>query len=248
MARGLCTVVPGSLHVRVLAMAHEGQLDMVKRKQCSRARVWWLGIDREIEALVKDCSTCLVRGMTGHSPPPPLQPLAWPSRPWQHLQLDICSEIHRVPHNQCYLVVVYDLHSKWPELTATGSVTSQVIVDFLDSLFSCWGLPQLITTDNGPQFISGDFKSYLESKGIQHIRTALYHPQVIMVAWSGFISPLKMVSEHTWPKGVLSVRPFASPCCATGPLIIAPWVFPLLFSCWVGSSIYRLIGSAHLCP
>ncbi len=34
-----------------------------------------------------------------------------------------------------------------------------------------------MTTDNGPQFISGDFKSYLESYGIQHICTALYHPQ-----------------------------------------------------------------------
>ncbi len=123
MARGLCTVVPGSLRARVLAMAHEGHLGIVKLKQRCRDRVWWPGIDGEIEALVKDCSACLVSGKTGHSPPPPLQPLAWPSRPWQHLQLDICGEIHGVPHNQ--RDVVYDLHSKWPELTAKGSVTSQ---------------------------------------------------------------------------------------------------------------------------
>ncbi len=87
----------------------------MKLKQRCRDRVWWPGIDREIEALVKDCSACLVSGKTGHSPPPPLQLLAWPSRPWQHLQLDICGEIHGVPHNQLYLVVVYDLHSKWHE-------------------------------------------------------------------------------------------------------------------------------------
>lgn len=161
----------------MLAMAHEGHLGIVKLKQRCCDLVWWPGIDKDIEALVKECPACLVSGKTGRLPPPPLQPLAWPSKPWEHLQLDICGEIHGAPHYQRFLVVVYDLHSKWPELTTTGSVTSQVIVEFLESLFSRWGLPQTITTDNGPQFISAEFTSYLKDRGIRHIRTALYHPQ-----------------------------------------------------------------------
>ncbi len=126
---------------------------------------------------MKDCAACLLSGKTGHQAPPPLQPLAWPSQPWDHLQLDICGEIQGVPHHQRFLVVVYDLHSKWPELIATGSVTSQVIINFLDSLFSRWGLPNTVTTDNGPQLISAEFTTYLQNKGIHHIRTAYYHPQ-----------------------------------------------------------------------
>lgn len=43
--------------------------------------MWWPGIDRDIEALVKDCSACLVSGKTGSQAPPPLQPLAWPLGP-----------------------------------------------------------------------------------------------------------------------------------------------------------------------
>ena len=177
VARGLCTVIPGALRARVLSMAHEGHLGIVKLKQRCRDLVWWPGIDKDIEALVKDCAACLVSGKTGHQPPPPLQPLAWPSKPWDHLQLDVCGEIHGVPHNQRFLVVVYDLHSKWPEVASTGSVTSQVIIDFLDSLFSHWGLPRTITTDNGPQMVSAEFSTYLQSKGIRHVRTAYYHPQ-----------------------------------------------------------------------
>lgn len=86
-------------------------------------------------------------------------------QPWDHLQLDICGEIQGVPHHQRFLVVVYDLHSKWPELTATGSVTSEVIINFLDSLFFRWGLPNTITTDNGPQLILAEFTTYLKNKG-----------------------------------------------------------------------------------
>lgn len=175
--RGLGTVIPSTLRAHVLAMAHKGHLGIVKLKQCCRDRVWWPGIDKNIKALVKDSATWLLSSKTGHQAPPSLQPLAWPLQPWDHLQLDMCGEIQGVPHHQCLRVVVCDLHLKWPELIATGSVTSQVIINFLDSLFSRWGLPNTITTDNGPQLISAEFTTYLKNKGIRHIRTAYYNPQ-----------------------------------------------------------------------
>lgn len=62
MARGLCTVVPSSLRARVLAMAHEGHLGIVKLKQRCRDTVWWPGIDRDVETMVKDCTACLLSG------------------------------------------------------------------------------------------------------------------------------------------------------------------------------------------
>lgn len=177
VARGLCAVIPSSLQARVLAMAHEGHLGIVKLKQRCRDTVWWPGIDREIEDMVKDCTACLVSGKTrAPAPPPPMQPLAWPSKPWEHLQLDVCGELHGVPHHQRFLVVLYDLHSKWPEVTPVGSVTARVLINILDSLFARWGLPQKITTDNGPQMVSAELTSYLKEKGIHHIRTAFYHP------------------------------------------------------------------------
>ncbi|KAG1938978.1 retrotransposable element [Pimephales promelas] len=179
VSRGLCTVVPGSLRARVLSMAHEGHLGIVKLKQRCRDLIWWPGIDRDIEALVKDCVPCLLSGKSGPPVPTPLQPVPWPSRPWEHLQLDICGEIHGrgIPHHQRFLVVLYDLHSKWPEVVPAGTITTQVITDILEVLFARWGMPRAITTDNGPQFISADFSQFLSDRGIKHIRTAYYNPQ-----------------------------------------------------------------------
>ncbi|KAJ8375497.1 hypothetical protein SKAU_G00060770 [Synaphobranchus kaupii] len=45
------------------------------------------------------------------------------------------------------------------------------------ALFSRWGTPTTITTDNGPQFISAEFAAFLGGRGVKHIRTALYHPE-----------------------------------------------------------------------
>lgn len=177
VARGLCAVIPSALRGRILTMVHEGHLGIVRVKQRCRGLVWWPGIDRDIETMVRDCAACLTSGKMGPTPPPPLQPLPWPTAPWSHIQVDICGELHGIPHHQRFLLVACDLHSKWPEVRPVGSVTTQVVTDFLSSLFACWGVPDTITTDNGPQFISADFASFVERRGIKHIKTALYHPQ-----------------------------------------------------------------------
>ncbi len=91
--------------------------------------------------------------------------------------MDICGELAYVPYYQRFLFVVYDLHSKWPEVVPMGSVTASAMVDFLEQLFSRWGIPRAITTDNRPQLVSSEFSSYLAARGIPNVHTAFYHPQ-----------------------------------------------------------------------
>lgn len=49
-------------------------------------------------------------------------------------------------------------------------------VEILRSLFSRYGLPKAIVTDNGPQFTSSIFESFCKNNGIIHKRSAPYHP------------------------------------------------------------------------
>nr|XP_054766781.1 uncharacterized protein K02A2.6-like [Lytechinus pictus] len=44
-------------------------------------------------------------------------------------------------------------------------------------MFTKWGLPESITTDNGPQFTSEQFEEFLAINGIQHRLTTRYNPQ-----------------------------------------------------------------------
>ncbi len=60
LARGHCAIIPAKLRGRVLTMAHEGHLGIVKLKQRCRDLVWWPGLDKDIEQLVRDCAPCLV--------------------------------------------------------------------------------------------------------------------------------------------------------------------------------------------
>ena len=75
------------------------------------------------------------------------------------------------------MIVVHDLHSKWSEVSCTSSVTSGTVIKTLQELFTRWGLPEAVTSDNGPQFTSFELTEFLSCQGIEHRVTSLYNPQ-----------------------------------------------------------------------
>lgn len=85
------------------------------------------------------------------------------------------------------LVVLYDPHSKWPKVTAMGTVTAETIVNFLDQLFAPWDLPRAITRDNNPGSCQNT-SPHLAAKSVTHSHTAFYHPQV-NGGWKDLINP-----------------------------------------------------------
>ena len=69
-----------------------------------------------------------------------------------------------------------DAHSKWPEVFIMTSATSSKTTELLHTLFSSYGLPEQIVTDNGSQFISAEFQEFLQNNGVKHIYLSPYHP------------------------------------------------------------------------
>ena len=56
--------------------------------------------------------------------------------------------------------------------------TSAIIVQYLEeSIFHIFGVPEYLHSDNGKQFVSELFSSFLKRYGVKHIKTAFYSPQ-----------------------------------------------------------------------
>ena len=80
-------------------------------------------------------------------------------------------------NRQCYILVLIDYFSKFVVTKACTSVNSAKMIEFLNCIFGIFGHCTVLTTDNGPQFISHNFTEYLKRKGIIHRRSSLYNPQ-----------------------------------------------------------------------
>jgi transposase InsO family protein len=69
-----------------------------------------------------------------------------------------------------------DAYSKWPEVHELGThATTANTTDAMHRTFSYHGLPLRLATDNGPQYISHEFKEFMTVNGIKHQLTPPYH-------------------------------------------------------------------------
>ncbi|XP_065320533.1 uncharacterized protein LOC135928107 [Gordionus sp. m RMFG-2023] len=76
-----------------------------------------------------------------------------------------------------YWLVGVDSYSKWAEVDLMRNTSAKEMITRLKKWFATFGVPKSIVTDNGPQFISIEFKRFCEENNICHIRSTPYHPK-----------------------------------------------------------------------
>ena len=162
-------IVPEKLRAKVLKSLHENHPGITRMKAIARSYFWWSGLDRNIEDLAKSCSGC--QAVQAMPPTAPLHPWVWPDTPWKRVHVDFAG-----PFQGKMFFIIVDAHSKWPEVITMTSTTTLHTVEALRSIFSRYGLPDQLVSDNGPQFTSGEFAQFLRQHGIKHILSAPYHP------------------------------------------------------------------------
>lgn len=163
-------VIPKKFRVLLLQELHVAHIGITKMKGIARSIVYWPSIDKDIERLAKSCPECLK-----HAKLPPkynLHHWEYPSSPWERVHIDYAG-----PVQGKYLLIVIDSYSKWTQVKITSSTTSDATCKILADIFSIFGIPITIVSDNGPQFCSDTFHQFLKSQGVlYHKRTAPYHP------------------------------------------------------------------------
>ena len=80
------------------------------------------------------------------------------------------------PVNGKMILIVIDAHSRWIEAYPTESATSSVVIELLQALFSQFGIPKVLVTDNGPCFVSEEYEIFMAKNGVKYITSAPYHP------------------------------------------------------------------------
>ncbi len=167
--RGSRIIIPLPGRKQILAELHQAHPGICRMKSLARGYVWWPGIDKDLEAVVKNCDTC-----QSHRRSPPLAPIhpwQWPEVPWSRIHIDFAGPFM----GGMYLIVV-DAHSKWLEVHLMPSTTSTATIDKLRQIFSTFGLPKVLVSDNASVFASHEFETFMTENGISHIRVAPYHP------------------------------------------------------------------------
>ncbi|XP_057694352.1 uncharacterized protein K02A2.6-like isoform X2 [Corythoichthys intestinalis] len=195
---GRRVIVPQSLRAKMLVQLHAGHSGIVKMKEMARSYFWWSGLDKQIEETVKSCSSC--QKICNNPPAAPLHPWDFPQDPWHRIHIDFAGPFE----NRMFLVAI-DAHSKWPEVAIMKSTTSEKAIEKLGEMFSRFGAPAQLVSDNGPQFGSKEMVEFLQANGVQHIKSAPYHPATNGLA-ERFVQTLKHALKASQGQSTLHQR------------------------------------------
>ncbi|XP_053686293.1 uncharacterized protein K02A2.6-like [Sabethes cyaneus] len=163
-------VIPPTLRQPILNDLHAAHIGVVKMKGLARSFVYWPGIDSDIECMVRSCTEC-----ARHAPAPAKfsnHHWEYPKGPWERIHVDYAG-----PVAGAMLLIIVDAYSKWFEVKITHSTTTSATIKILDDVFTAYGAPITLVSDNGPQFTAAEFDSFLQANGVKfHKLSAPYHP------------------------------------------------------------------------
>ena len=167
--KGERIIIPRSLRKTILANLHQAHLGIEKTKLRACETVFWPGVNNDIEQVVNSCDICL-ESRNMHAKEPMLTSVI-PEYPFQIVGTDL---FHW--DGQEYIIVV-DYYSRFWEIERLRKTDSSVIVQKLKAVFSLYGIPKVVRSDNGPQYSSKLFESFAQNWGFLHETSIPKYPQ-----------------------------------------------------------------------
>ena len=104
----------------------------------------------------------------------PVKSTELPKGPWENLAVDYYGPL---PSGD-YVLVVTDEYSRFADISFTTSTSAKATTPKLDRIFSSYGIPLHLKSDNGAPFNSDMFSDYCKFTEIKHHTSTPLHPQL----------------------------------------------------------------------
>ena len=125
-------------------------------------------MDSDLENMVRVCKKCQEHAKNPKASTPGTW--SWPTGPWKRIHIDYAGPVRQL--GGLMFLVIVDAYSKYLEIYPVKKADTAATIEKLRHLFSTFGLPEHLVSDNGTTFTS----IFLNYNVIQHTRTAPGHP------------------------------------------------------------------------
>jgi hypothetical protein len=136
---------------------------------------WWPSIRSEIHDHLTDCDACTryVVVKAGYHPATPIRATG----PGDHMQIDTSVHLPASPDGYTALLVCIDVYTGFVILRALKQTTAEIVANELWSIFSIIGLPKILQSDNGPEFVNDVLQTLITITGIERRFISPYNPR-----------------------------------------------------------------------
>uniref|UniRef100_A0A671UEB7 Gypsy retrotransposon integrase-like protein 1 n=1 Tax=Sparus aurata TaxID=8175 RepID=A0A671UEB7_SPAAU len=175
-------VVPKPRRQEILVLAHDnplaGHLGVNKTYDRILRCFFWPGLKRDVRQYCKTCHVCQVAGKPNQTIPPfPLYPIPVVTQPFERVIVDCVGPLPRTKAGNKFLLTIMCSATRFPEAVPLRKITTKTVVKALLKFFSMFGLPKIVQTDQGSNFMSRIFAQVLKQLDITHYYSSAYHPE-----------------------------------------------------------------------
>ena len=171
LLKGTCIIIPQTLHKGVIQLLHTGHLRLEKCLNMAKQSMYWPGLYEKLKSLLTNCTTCLK--FSAQKPTSDKQHGGHeiPVHPW----LKLATDIFYFEGDSYLLIVDYIYH--FPIIRKLSSMTGKAIAHHMQSIFSIYGWPNTLITDNGPFYTSKELQLLMQSMSVNHLTSSPHYPE-----------------------------------------------------------------------
>lgn len=174
-------VVPAKFQKEIMIRYHDhklaGHFGIAKTLSTIRAKYFWPRMIPQIQEHIRNCLFCAKR-KAHTSCKAPLQPITPSDYIFERVAMDIMGPLPESSRGHKYILVIMEYATKYVIATPMKDITSATVMKkFIKHVILKEGIPSVILTDRGTNFLSDDMKELSQQLGLKQVRTTAYHPQ-----------------------------------------------------------------------
>lgn len=97
--------------------------------------------------------------------------------PWHHIQVDTSVHLPPSPDGYTALLVIIDVFTGFVLLRPLKTNSAEIVARKLWKIFCVFGLPKILQSDNGPEFVNEVLRALVQINGIDHRLISPYNPR-----------------------------------------------------------------------
>ena len=167
--KGQRLVIPACMRTEMMAVTHASHVGIEGCLRRARECLFWPYMSQDMKKYISTCDVCQTHQTSQQKEP--LRQHEVITRPWAKLGVDLC-ELHGRT-----LIVVCDYFSNYLEVESLKTVTSRAVIRQLTAMFARHGIPDVVVSDNGPQFASAEFASFAKRWRFEHVTSSPRYAQ-----------------------------------------------------------------------
>jgi transposase InsO family protein len=203
--------IPTVLQTQVIAWHHglplTGHWGKQRTTTMIKRRYIWNDMESDIENFIKRCTACQARKRKYEANDKRLSTPAY-FFPWDCIHIDYAGPYPTSSQGNNWVLYAIDRCTKYAVAWAVPSCNQAHTLACMRKLFTTFGIPRKIYSDNGTHFSGSDFTNFMTAMGVPQQFSAAYHPQANGIAeravqtFSSQIAIFAQKNEETWDEAL----------------------------------------------